>query len=237
MKPETSCETVLEAKCLARNFKEGGRTLEVLRDVSFELRRGERVAVVGRSGSGKSTLLHLLAGLDTPTAGSVWLAGQELSALEDRARSRLRNAALGFVYQFHHLLTEFDAIENVAMPLYIGGVGRAEANARATALLDEVGLIDRATHRPGQLSGGERQRVAIARALITRPDVVLADEPTGNLDDLNAGAIAELIARIGAEHSVAFVIVTHSRALAAMADRTLQLVGGTLGVVDGGNYP
>ena len=141
------------------------------------------------------------------------------------------------MYQFHHLLAEFDAIENVAMPLYIGGVGRAEANARATALLDEVGLIDRATHRPGRLSGGARQRVAIARALITRPDVVLADEPTGNLDDLNAGAIAELIARIGAEHSVAFVIVTHSRALAAMADRTLQLVGGTLGVVDGGNYP
>lgn len=221
-------EPVLRAADLRRSFHEGERTLDVLRGVSFELQRGERVAVVGRSGSGKSTLLHLLAGLDTPTSGSVWLAGRELSALDDRERSRLRNRALGFVYQFHHLLAEFSAAENVAMPLYIGGLARAEANARAAALLDEVGLADRATHRPGQLSGGERQRVAIARALVTRPDVVLADEPTGNLDDANADAIASLMGRIGAEHGVAFVIVTHSTALAALADRTLHLVGGRL---------
>ena len=221
-------ETVLKAAGLRRSFKEGERTVEVLRDVSFELQRGERVAVVGRSGSGKSTLLHLLAGLDTPTSGVVWLAGQALSALDDRQRSRLRNAALGFVYQFHHLLAEFTAAENVAMPLYIGGVGRSEANARAESLLAEVGLADRATHRPGQLSGGERQRVAIARALVTRPDVVLADEPTGNLDDANAETIASLIGRIGEDHGVAFVIVTHSSALAALADRTLHLTGGRL---------
>ena len=221
-------DVVLRAQGLTRSFVEGDRRLDVLRGVSFELHAGEHVAVVGRSGSGKSTLLHLLAGLDTPTSGSVWLAGEDLSSLDDRDRSRLRNRALGFVYQFHHLLAEFSALENVAMPLYIGGAVRAEANARAESLLDEVGLADRATHRPGQLSGGERQRVAIARALVTRPVVVLADEPTGNLDDENAESVGGLLRELRAAHGTAFVVVTHSSGLASLADRTLRLTGGVL---------
>ena len=223
-----TADVVLKAEGLCRDFTEGGRVLTVLRGVMLDLRAGEHVAIVGRSGSGKSTLLHLLAGLDTPTSGSVWLSGVDLAALSDRQRSRLRNRSLGFVYQFHHLLAEFSAVENVAMPLYIGGTPKAEANARATELLGEVGLGDRTTHRPGQLSGGERQRVAIARALVTRPEVVLADEPTGNLDDENAESVGGLLKDLRQAHGTAFVVVTHSLTLASVADRKLRLTGGLL---------
>ena len=222
-------EAVLRCESLCRVYEDGGRTVTVLEDVEFSLLPGEKIAVIGASGSGKSTLLNLLGGLDNPTSGRVLMAGQDLSTLAEKELCQLRNRRLGFVYQFHHLLPEFDARENVGMPLLIGGQSRADAWRRASEMLDRVGMSHRLDHRPGQLSGGERQRVAIARALVASPDVVLMDEPTGNLDPHSAGQVLELIDELG-QDSAAFVVVTHDPAIASQMNRTLELRDGSLKV-------
>ena len=219
---------VLTASGLVKTWQQGQRQVEVLRGVNLAVKRGEKIAIVGVSGSGKSTLLHLLAGLDKPDAGSIRLAGVELANLNVNALGKLRNRHLGFVYQFHHLLPEFTALENVALPLRIAGHDWRHANARAGQLVDRVGLADRASFMPGQLSGGERQRVAIARALANSPDLVLADEPTGNLDEQTALQIHELVVELASDLGLAFVMVTHNRQLASLMDRQLQLHGGIL---------
>ena len=221
-------QTVLQARGLRKHFRQGDVTLEVLRGVDLEIGRGERVAIVGVSGSGKTTLLQLLGGLDLPTAGSVAIMEQEMSRLSDAARGELRNRAVGFVYQFHHLLPEFSAVENVAMPLLVRRMPSAEARGASTELLRKVGLGERLRHRPGQLSGGERQRAAVARALVTRPALVLADEPTGNLDGANAAAVFELMLTLNRELGTSLVVVTHDPRLAARMDRVLTLEGGIL---------
>jgi len=222
---------VLRADNVAKTYQEGRLRTDVLRNVDLSVRRGETVAIIGASGTGKSTLLHILGGLDAPTSGEVVVEGQTMSCLSDRARGELRNKSLGFVYQFHHLLPEFTAVENVCMPLLIRGTAIGEARERAVALLGRVGLGERLEHKPGELSGGERQRCAVARALVARPACVLGDEPTGNLDEKNAAQVYELMLELNREIGTALVLVTHDHRLAARADRILELSGGQLNAV------
>jgi lipoprotein-releasing system ATP-binding protein len=221
-------EAVLEVSGLAKDYLQGSERLQVLRRVDLTVSEGERIAILGTSGSGKSTLLHLLGGLDEPSAGHVRVGGQDLAALGEAAKGRLRNARLGFIYQLHHLLPEFSALENVCMPLLVRGDDPASATVAATALLEKVGLGHRLRHRPAQLSGGERQRAAIARALVTRPHCVLADEPTGNLDRRNAQTALDTMLELNAELGTALVVVTHDSELAGRMDRQLRLEDGRL---------
>jgi lipoprotein-releasing system ATP-binding protein len=225
-------QIVLQCSHLAKSFHDGELDTQVLADVNLTVNKGDRLAIVGSSGSGKSTLLHLLGGLDKPTSGTVEIHRQDINALSVDALSKLRNQSLGFVYQFHHLLPEFSAIENVAIPLIIGGIQPKQAEEQAEELLKKVGLGHRLIHKPSELSGGERQRAALARALITKPDCLLADEPTGNLDHRTASAIFELILELNESLGTALVIVTHDVNLAAQMDAALTLIDGKLSEQD-----
>jgi len=225
---------VVRAEGVDKTFHEGSLHVTVLRSVDFAVARGDTVAIVGASGAGKSTLLHMLAGLDRPTAGRVFLDGRELGRLNETERGRLRNVALGFVYQFHHLLHEFTALENVALPLLIGGAAPRAASVQARAVLRRVGLADRADHKPGELSGGERQRVAIARAVVHVPQCILADEPTGNLDRHNAAEVFALLRELNAASGTSLVLVTHDRGLAESLGRVCVMADGVLTVEGAG---
>jgi lipoprotein-releasing system ATP-binding protein len=220
--------TVLEARGVQKSFTQGPVTLEVLQGVVLAVEAGERIAIVGASGSGKTTLLQILGGLDRPTTGHVFVDGQDIHELSEDARGMLRNRALGFVYQFHHLLPEFSALENVAMPLLVRRMRVAEAKDKAGDILERVGLGQRLTHRPYQLSGGERQRAAVARALVTEPKIILADEPTGNLDGANAESVFELMLELNRERGTSLVVVTHDMRLAGRMDRVYEIQGGRL---------
>ena len=226
--PEALPPQIVAVEHVFKSVTDSTGTLDILRDIHFSLAARETVAIVGASGAGKSTLLHLLGGLDTPTAGEVYVAGQKMSSLSNSARGKLRNQALGFVYQFHHLLPEFTATENVMMPLMLGGVDAKAAAQRAGALLVKVGLGHRLQHKPGELSGGERQRAAVARALVNQPACVLGDEPTGNLDEKTAATVFELMLELNREEKTSLVLVTHDRRLARKLDRVLELHEGKL---------
>jgi len=223
-------KTIITCNNISKRFKEGKLDVEVLKGVDLTVKAGEKLAIVGSSGSGKSTLLHILGGLDLPTQGEINVLGNNIASLSDADRGILRNRSIGFIYQFHHLLPEFTALENVAMPLLIRGVSVKIAQRNAKSILSRVGLAKRITHKPGQLSGGERQRAAIARALVTRPKVIMADEPTGNLDQRTAFKIFELMQELNNELKTAFIIVTHDLLLAKKMDKTYQLVDGVLSI-------
>jgi lipoprotein-releasing system ATP-binding protein len=214
---------------LTKEYVDGPRVVRVLTGLYLDIAAGERIAIVGESGVGKSTLLHILGTLDRPTSGEVWFDGEDMATKSDHELARFRNREIGFVFQFHHLLPDFTALENVMMPAWIGGVGAEEAERRAARLLTRVGLAERFEHKPGELSGGEQQRVAIARALVQEPRVVLADEPTGNLDPVTGAGVQDLLIELNRERHLTLVVVTHNRALADAMDRILRLAGGRIG--------